>query len=575
MKKGCLVLLFLALVSCGDKTPFSLPPPGNTINNGPTGPVAPGFVSLTVSGSSTPILLNFGDNANVVADVTDITGTTAVPNGTKVTFTATGGTISPQGTTAGGKATATFTAGTVPGPATVTATAGAASATLATITVNRPETGSIVFDSAVPPLIGVLGSGQQTNSLITFLVKDIKGNPVTDGTNVAFTMAGPSGGKLSTNGGEFIGANGTTTPTTAFGSTIGGEAVVILNSGAVSGSVTIRASAAVGTTTLSTTAPTISIGGGIASGPHFDLSASVLNLPGLGFNNITSNITAYIADRFGNFNILKGTSVSFYTEAGAIDRGGVTNGDGLTSVVLRTQAPAPFQVAPFVPPNPSNGHLTVLATVIGEEGFTDANGNGLYDAGEDFDDLPEPFINRNDSVFPGTRNPRFELGEFYVDSDGNGAYSLGNGVWDGPGCNQATCLPNKLIWTTINLAFTSGLAKCEIKEFVPQGQTPQGLNPIGPGQTRSVVLTIGDVNDNILIAGTTIKIGATKITYAGLKDFTLGDGVGGPVQIFFSLADPDTDINPELYTVEVEVTPGSIQGFSFSKSGCVLVGSVQ
>ena len=48
-----------------------------------------------------------------------------------------------------------------------------------------------------------------------------------------------------------------------------------------------------------------------------------------------------ISTRFGNFNVLAGTSIPFYTEAGAIDRSSVTGATGSTSVTFRTQNPLP------------------------------------------------------------------------------------------------------------------------------------------------------------------------------------------------------------------------------------------
>jgi hypothetical protein len=47
---------------------------------------------------------------------------------------------------------------------------------------------------------------------------------------------------------------------------------------------------------------------------------------------------------------------------------------------------------------PQNGLLDILASVSGEEGFVDVNGNGQFDNGaEDFVDFPEPFLDKNSS----------------------------------------------------------------------------------------------------------------------------------------------------------------------------------
>jgi hypothetical protein len=91
-----------------------------------------------------------------------------------------------------------------------------------------------------------------------------------------------------------------------------------LNSGNVTGPVTITASVAAGLATFSASSSIISIGGAVASANHLSLSASVLNLPGFVLDNFKSNILVLAADRFTNATILSGTTVSFYTEAGAV-----------------------------------------------------------------------------------------------------------------------------------------------------------------------------------------------------------------------------------------------------------------
>ena len=93
----------------------------------------------------------------------------------------------------------------------------------------------------------------------------------------------------------------------------------------------------------------------------------------------------------------------------------MTDESGLTTVKFRTQWPIPVNVTPAVAGdpvsnaffndlsepsattyNPRDGWATILATVQGEEGFEDINGNGIYDAGEKFTDTGEPFIDKND-----------------------------------------------------------------------------------------------------------------------------------------------------------------------------------
>ena len=568
MKKGCLLVLFLALLSCGDnKTQFSLPSGGSPGGSGPPPVNAPAFVVAT----STTLTLVSGDTANIVVTVTDSTGTTTAPDGTKVTFTTSSGQISPQATTAGGKALATFTAGSTPGTATIIATSGTVPSGPVVIKINLPETGGILFVSATPQTIGVKGSGQGTHAVILFLVTDNKGNPVGAGRNVDFAMGGPSGGKLPANGGEFIGDEDDTPKTASASTDINGRVKVNLNSGAVTGVVSITASIteAIGTTTTmitrSTTAPAVSIGGGVVDARHFGIAASVLNLPAT-YTDITSKITAYLGDRVGNFNILRDTSVSFYTEAGLIDTSATASSDGIASVIFRTNTSNPFQVAALSPPNPLNGHVTVLATVIGQESFDDLDGNGLYNPGEPFINLPEPFIDRNSNgVYDAT-------GEFYIDADDNNSYSGSNGVWDGPGCTQPGCLQRKTLWDTLTLAFTSEVASCTITTTPPPG--PNGFF-VANGTVLGITVTVADINGNPLLAGTTISLAASKGTLAG-STVTLGDGVfGGATRAGFSLPDPDTNTDQDASVLTATVKHGTIQGVSFPDGQCSMSGTIQ
>jgi hypothetical protein len=95
--------------------------------------------------------------------------------------------------------------------------------------------------------------------------------------------------------------------------------------------------------------------------------------------------------------------------------------------------------------------------VPGEEYFVDANGNGLYDRGEQFANLPEAFVDHNeDGVYTPTEGPTQECIDFFgrdrciesgeeetfVDFNQDGEYSLnvdpntGEGVYNGSLCPE-------------------------------------------------------------------------------------------------------------------------------------------
>lgn len=87
--------------------------------------------------------------------------------------------------------------------------------------------------------------------------------------------------------------------------------------------------------------------------------------------------------------------------------------------------------------NPRDGLVTLMAVVTAQEPFSDDNGNGTYDEGEDFIDTPEPFLDVDDD---GKRDPD----ERFVDVDGNGQWDDGNDTWDQEAAMMAMY---KVLWT--------------------------------------------------------------------------------------------------------------------------------
>ena len=446
---------------------------------------APPPDTIVVTPNQTPITV-FG-TSTITATVSG--GGKPVPDGTLVNFIisdSTFGSLSNAlGSTVGGNALTTFSAVGKVGSVTISAAAGGVSATT-TVSINAADAGSIQFLSAVPQVIGIQGSGQPETSTITFSVKDINGKPVADGASVTFTMNGPGGGSYI---GSIISSQ------TATASTISGSASAIIHSGSTAGPVTVIATAKVnpnGSSTISSSASQLSIGGGVASANHWNLATTAFNLPGLLYSDRQATITAYIADRFGNYNILQGTTINFYAEAGAIDRVGTTDATGKSSVVFRTQSPLPLDVTPAVAGdpvsvlyynskaepytgtthNPRDGWVTVLATAMGEEAFLDENGNGLFTRSYGTSPCPSGYTcecdggtangyagyivgdgiatcssggkdyNGNSSTPGGSRSEGFiDLGEPFIDANDDGVWSgptelfidaNGNGVYDGP-----------------------------------------------------------------------------------------------------------------------------------------------
>ncbi|VAX34113.1 hypothetical protein MNBD_NITROSPIRAE03-758, partial [hydrothermal vent metagenome] len=508
-------------------------------------------IVATVSVTATPATVTVGGTSSIKATVLDGNGNN-VPDGTEVSFSLSDtslGAINPQANTYNGVAIATFTAGlTSAGTVTITATTGSVSSTVS-VSISGAAAGSIEFSSAVPQVIGIKGTGQTETSTITFLVKDVHGNPVVNGTSVTFTMTG-------LNGGEYL------DPLTT--STVNGEAVTFLHSGYVAGPVMIKASVVdVNGEALSSSSAPISIGGGVPTSRSFTLLTDVINLPFpcLNVADCTANITALVADRFGNYNVLKGTSVSFYTEAGAIDRNVNLDSTGAGSVIFRSQNPMPADVVADayeaalqtsvsgtwptvdISNNPRDGWVTILATVMGEESFEDANANGIYDRKEgstdyeDFTDIGEPFIDKNDNGVrdDGTGSDPFEE---YIDVNENGQYDGPNGCWDGPDASSDyTCTTNtgtdremgRMIFQSIKLMVT--------EEPVNLAVSPTTFT-IADGGSQTFKVIVADTNLNSPSPGTTISVSADGGKLSAHPPSPVPDGLTkSPVMFNFTLSD--------------------------------------
>jgi len=466
-----------------------------------------GTIPSSITVSSNPTAVVFGGTATITATVLDSAGS-AVANGTQVVFEVDNsnfGAATGTAATNSGVATATFTAGTTSGIVTISASAGTATAST-TITILNEEASSIEFVSATPDRIALAGSGVNETSIIQFRVKSSGGEPV-EGETVTVAMVGP-------NGGEYIDSSNDGTPDQiVISSNASGIAQVILNSGGVAGPVTLSASITVDGTTITVNSSVVSIGGGVPSAKRFTSAVTVRNLPGLEILNRTTDITAYLADRFGNYNILTGTTVSFVCETGlTIDTATVTLAeDGLATVTARTQN-EPEDVTPlswetdlqaYVLANygytttghPRDGLCSILVYTKGEEHFDDANANGMYDSGETIiDTFDDPFCDYDDddvySAYAGPYPPA-DPPDLYIDSEPqNGVYDGKNGIWDS----------SKNIFMNYPILITGR------PSLVSSDDTTFALDDAGQ---LSLTFIVADINLNQLPAGATIAFNVT------------------------------------------------------------------
>ena len=317
---GVLLLILMSAAACSSDS-------GGSSDAGAAPGPGPASSNITVAANPTSLTPN--GTSVITATIRDSNGN-LVPDGTTVIFSlntvASGTLTNTTVTTTAGIATTTFAANSVPGSVTITATSGGNS-NIVSLSVGTVSAGSIQFVSATPKILGIRGSGQSETSVIQFLVIDVNGNPV-NGAIVDFVMTGP-------NGGEFIGDIDTTPNLASAATASNGIAFVLLHSGTIAGPVNIAGSTTIANGPIFSSATPLSIGGGVPSAAHFSLAPVTINLAGFKYYNLQTIVSAYLADRFGNYNVLDATSVSFYTEAGAIDAQGITGvlvGPGETGI---------------------------------------------------------------------------------------------------------------------------------------------------------------------------------------------------------------------------------------------------
>ncbi|BBO90822.1 invasin domain 3-containing protein [Desulfosarcina ovata] len=478
-------------------------------SNDETVSILSGVSPDTITVTATPMTLLIGGTSSIQAEVLDKDGN-AVPDGTSVSFEVANdnfGSMSPAtNTTANGFASSTFTSSSTAGTVAVEVSVGQINNSVDLI-INDTQPASLSFNAADPEIIAIKESGGNETSDISFQVIDQNGDPK---SGIAVTMTiikGPGGG-------EYIDTD-STPEEIVVSSASDGLATVTLHSGSNAGPVTIRAQMTVDGVAMVANSAAVSIGGGVPSASRFSVSASVLNIPGLDENGKTTEITAWLTDRFGNYNILEGTTVSFWSEAAlAVDAANVTaSADGsdsaVATVTARTQHPVidPIpggeDVAPFDWENelmdyvsttygwagtthPRDGLVSILVYTEGEEGFDDLNANGVYDSGETFEDtIDDPFIDYNDNgEYDGTDSS--DPAEIYNDANDTTGWDSYNGIWD----------DQKDIFYNFKILIT-GEPHIAI--------APTTFN-IADGGSQSFTFLVCDENLNYLSEGTSISV---------------------------------------------------------------------
>ena len=382
---------------------------------------------------------------------------------------------------------------------------------------------SIQFVSATPKQIGIKGFGMNESSRLTFLLEDQKGNLMPNET-ISFSLNTSIGGiKLSN-----------TTATTDES----GLAYVYVNSGNVATNVRVMAKLD-SNPDIFTQSDNLVISTGVADQNSFTLYADTLNPEALEWNNEEVTISVIASDHFNN-PVPDGTSVSFMAEGGQIEPSCLIQ-DGRCSVTWRSSQP-----------RPSDGRVTILATMLGEESFTDLNGNGIKDDGDLFDDRGEAYLDSNE-------NGRYDAGsEEFKDFNQNGIRDAGDGKYNGILCDASNCSDNRNIYVRSNLVLALSGSYPVIKFFDPDTGTEMNKIDASETGTAQFKMQITDVNGNPMPKGTVVSYNDGT----GKQSFTIGSS-NSPIAksydvIIYNYETSASDPKPMFFQVEV-VTPNDVK----------------
>jgi len=305
-----------------------------------------------------------------------------------------------------------------------TVTGGTGVSTPLTMKIASPAVSSVIFVSASPSTIYIKGSGFTETSTVTFKVVDIAGGAIPN-QMVSMTATTYTGG---------ITLDGVSTAVTKTTDS-NGEVKVLVNSGTIPTPVRVKASLG---STITTSSSNLTVTVGLPSQINFSFSQKTQNIEGYNIDGTPNSYTIIASDRMGN-PVPAGTTINFVTEGGqivgskqiVIDSNG--NATATTSFLSST-------------PRPKDGRITVVAYALGEESFIDANGNNVYDAGEDFQDLGDVFVS----------TPYFST--FDAANDQRIPYTLTGTT---AACVDATATKLKLDVYTPSVATFSGNNRCD------------------------------------------------------------------------------------------------------------------
>lgn len=421
------------------------------------------------------------------------------------------------------------------------------------VVIQPGQAGGILLISPLQPVELALNGASATDSrpqnvAVDFRVVDGSGSqaPV-EGQRVCFTLNTTAGGLSLSDDQVVTGSDGV--------------ARTVVTSGNVSTPVVVTASVAGDASSSCAALPAnarvtqndnIIVSTGLPDQDGFTLSVDKANIEGFDRDDAEINVTVALNDLFNN-PVRDGLVVFFTAEGGTIgDQCSTVN--GRCSVTWTSTQDKPF-----------DGRVTITAYTIGEESFIDANGNGLYDVGEDFGDRSEPFVDANESDArdigqkcsssdsPG--DP--ECIEEFADFNQSASFDGPNGSYNGTRCASPCAAGNSLyVWRDVQVVMSRSAASVRVTS--PAGSPIQIPDEGQVDVAFDVYSLMPDGSEQPMPVGTTISVTADTGQLVGTSSFSvINTNSAGPTSYIVTIKDSG---DPEGGKLRVVVnTPSGVE----------------
>jgi len=198
----------------------------------------------------------------------------------------------------------------------------------------------------------------------------------------------------------------------------------------------------------------VTINPGVISQKNFSILASepqptVIDPTTGVFTNTDVTLTVFTGDR-NNQTVTDGHTVFFMSEYGLINPPScVTEAEG-TCEVTWSAIKRPDPGGPG-----DDMFATITAYTIGEETFTDSNGNSLYDDSDSgFDDIEEPYVDVNEDNIYNAGDTIIDVVSTNDTTGTNGQHDIADGFFNGGGCTHSSLCGVRTsitIWDDISL----------------------------------------------------------------------------------------------------------------------------